>query len=573
MNRSSRLLLQQAALSISRVSTSGRAQSLARSAAAKRSARILSFWLPLPCLFAAVLLSHATLLRLPYFWDEGGYYVPAALDLFRTASLIPHSTVTNAHPPLPMILMAGWWHLFGFHVIATRVLACLVAAFALLAVFDLTRKLLGTSAATVTTLLTAIYPVWFAQSSLAHADIFAAAFTLWGLAEYFSASLASSVRPSHYYRVAILFCFGALAKETAIGTPFVLGALETWLFFRERDRTHAKWMTSLITPVLPLVAWYAYHQHKTGFIFGNPEFLRYNATANLDAHRILLCVYHRVIHLTLHMNMFVAVTCAIAAILMPTIPSRSALPRKVLIALAVVLVGNTLEFSVLGGALLTRYLLPMYPLVLLICVAEWQRHLRQWVWLASLTGAAFVAGIFINPPYAFAPEDNLTYRDMIIVHQEAIAILQARYPEATVLTAWPAAAEIQRPELGYTLKPFKFVALENFSLPQIQKAASDPGAYDTALLFSTKWAPPRNTLNLSRGNEPADAKYFDFHLDLRPREAAALLHGEVVWQASRGGEWAAILHFPRIVDAGLTKIAANPSAQRLDSETRMFKRP
>jgi len=196
----------------------------------------------------------------------------------------------------------------------------------------------------------------------------------------------------------------------------------------------------------------------------------------------------------------------------------------------------------------------MYPLVLLLCVAEWQRHLRQWGWLAGLTAAAFLAGIFINPPYAFAPEDNLTYRNMIVLHQQAIAILQAQYPEATVLTAWPAAAEISRPDLGYTKKPFKFVALENFSLPQIEKAATDPGAYDTALLFSTKWAPPQNALSLSRGNEPADAKYFDFHLDVRPREAAALLHGEVVWQASRGGEWAALLRFPRIVDARLSPL-------------------
>ena len=33
--------------------------------------------------------------------------------------------------------------------------------------------------------LTALYPVWFAQSTLAHADIFAAVFTLWALSFYF----------------------------------------------------------------------------------------------------------------------------------------------------------------------------------------------------------------------------------------------------------------------------------------------------------------------------------------------------------------------------------------------------
>ena len=450
-----------------------------------------------------------------------------------------------------MVLMAGWWKIFGFHIIATRILACLVASFGLLAVFRLARTVTDSPAvAAVTTALTAFYPIWFAQSSLAHADIFAAAFTLWGIAGYFT---GHSNQPQHpYLPAALLFSLAALAKETAIVTPLALAAFEGVLFVRNSPRKkHAKWIVSLSAPVLPLAAWYAYHRHKTGFTFGNPEFLRYNATANLDAHRIVLCLYHRIVHLTLHMNMWVAMVCTLAVLFMPTMQNRRSLPRPTLIPFAVILAANTVEFSILGGALLTRYLLPMYPLILLVCVTEWERRLRHWGWLAALTAVAFLVAIFINPPYAFAPEDNLTYRDMIVLHQRAITILEARYPEATVLTAWPAAAEISRPDLGYTARPFKYVALENFSLPQIQKAAADPGAYDTALLFSTKWAPPQDALSLSRGNEPADARYFDFHHDLRPEEAAALLQGEVVWQASRRGEWAAILRFPRIVNAAL----------------------
>ena len=31
-------------------------------------------------LFAALILLHLPLLRLPYFWDEAGYYIPAAWD-------------------------------------------------------------------------------------------------------------------------------------------------------------------------------------------------------------------------------------------------------------------------------------------------------------------------------------------------------------------------------------------------------------------------------------------------------------------------------------------------------------
>ena len=57
-------------------------------------------------LLAVLLLAaHAPLLRLPYFWDEAGYYIPAARDLL-TGSLIPHSTPSNAHPPLVLAWIA-----------------------------------------------------------------------------------------------------------------------------------------------------------------------------------------------------------------------------------------------------------------------------------------------------------------------------------------------------------------------------------------------------------------------------------------------------------------------------------
>jgi 4-amino-4-deoxy-L-arabinose transferase-like glycosyltransferase len=524
-------------------------------------------WQLYPVFFAAVYLSHLTLLRLPYFWDEGGYYIPAAWDFFRTGTLIPVTTATNAHPPLPSILLAGWWRLSGFVPSGTRTFICMVTAAALLAVFRLARNLLGTRAAVATTLLTAIYPIWYAQSTLAHADIFAAAFMLWGLSFYLEPVHLAVAGEQHVNSArwfarqpkifaAILFSLAALSKETAIVTPAALAVWEAFLLVRDRAvaarvSVHAGWLGALLAPILPLTAWYAYHFHRTGFVFGNPEYLRYNATANLDAHRIALCLYHRLLHLTMHMNLFVPVLCALAAsLLLPAIRTRARLARPVLNVIAVILIANWIAFSVLGGALLTRYLLPMYPLILLVAVAEWQRRVRDWGWIAAVSGAAFLAGIWINPPYAFAPEDNLTYRDMIVLHQRAVALIGERWPQATVLTAWPAFSELERPELGYTKSPINAVAIQNFSREQMEdaarmeQAAAGLGEYDTALLFSTKWAPPPGRVNLARHNAPADARYFDFHEDVLPAEAAAILHGDVVWQASIRGEWVAVLRIP-----------------------------
>ncbi|HET6220419.1 MAG TPA: glycosyltransferase family 39 protein, partial [Acidobacteriaceae bacterium] len=125
------------------------------------------------------------MLHLPYYWDEAGYYIPAAYDLFRTGALIPYSTLSNAHPPLPSLYLALWWKISGFSPLTTRLAELIVASFALLGVYRLAQRVTGqTSVAAATTLLTALYPVWFAQSTLAHADLFAAALTLWGLVFY-----------------------------------------------------------------------------------------------------------------------------------------------------------------------------------------------------------------------------------------------------------------------------------------------------------------------------------------------------------------------------------------------------
>jgi len=508
-----------------------------------------------PLFFVAIYLSHYRLLHLPYFWDEAGYYIPAAWDFFRTGTLIPQTTVSNAHPPLPSILLAAWWHLSGYVVSGTRTLICMISAAALLGVFKLARNLTTTAVAAVTVILTAIYPIWFAQSTLAHADIFSAAFTLWGLAFY----LDRDAPTRNAFLAALMFSLAALSKETAIVTPAALTLWEIILLLRNRSQAlaqspHLKWLFALLTPVLPLIAWYAYHYRKTGFVFGNPEFLRYNATANLDAYRIALCLWHRLLHLTTHMNMFVPVVCAIAVLFIPiSSDAPPTIPRPQLKAIAVVLFANWIAFSILGGALLTRYLLPMYPLIMVLCAATWHRHLRQWWTLAALSTAAFLAGIWINPPYAFAPEDNLTYRDMIVLHQRAVHFIDRTYPQSTVLTAWPATSELSRPELGYTNHPVKTVSIQNFAMDEIQKAAADPGSYDVALVFSTKWEPPANRINLGRQNESADTKYFDFHRDLSPDEVAALLHGDIVWQDRRKGEWAAVIHFPRIVEAAFVQ--------------------
>ena len=543
---------------------------------AEKAARAIPVWVVLPAIFVAVVAAHAALLRLPYYWDEAGYYIPAAYDFFRTGSLIPYSTISNAHPPLPSLYLAVWWKVFHFAPLVTRTAMCVVAAVVLTAVWRLALITTGKAqVAAATVLLTGIYPVFFAQSSLAHADLFAAAGTLWALAFFLE---------ERVWLAAVCFSLAVLSKETAIVTPL---ALAVWESFRIPTSAKAgqKWGTrdswrgriqkvaALAAAVVPLAGWYAYHWRKTGFVFGNAEYVRYNATETLTPVRVLLALAHRTMHVTAHMNLFVPVAAALACLLLPAVKDdptsangwqmwgtrrdrgtqsagdssqlRARIGFEQQAVIYVTIAANVLFFSVLGGALLTRYLLPLYPLVLLLCVSTFRRRLKEWTGLVALSAAAFVAGLFVNPPYRFAPEDNLEYATVIHLHQAAIGQIVAQMPGATVLTAWPATDELGKPELGYVKRPVAVVAIENFSAEQITKAARRPEDYSAALVFSTKYDPPRLWLNLGRRNEELDTRYFDFHRDLPPGMIARALGGRVVWRAERKGQWAAVLRFAR----------------------------
>jgi len=200
---------------------------------------------------------------------------------------------------------------------------------------------------------------------------------------------------------------------------------------------------------------------------------------------------------------------------------------------------------VLGGALLTRYLLPLYPLLLLLCVSTFYRRVPYWWGLVLLSAAAFVIGLFVNPPYKFAPEDNLNYADVIRLHQQAIRQIVTRFPGSTILTAWPATDELTKPELGYVRKPLPIVSIANFSLPEIQKAAAATQDFSVGFAFSTKYDPPRLWIDLGSRNEALDTRFFDFHRDLAPAAIAHLLDGRIVWREDRQGQWAAVMHFNR----------------------------
>ena len=162
----------------------------------------------------------------------------------------------------------------------------------------------------------------------------------------------------------------------------------------------------------------------------------------------------------------------------------------------------------------------------------------------------FVAGLFINPPYTFAQEDNLAYADYVRLHQNADSYVENKYPHSRVLTAWTATDELSKPFLGYVSKPVSITSIEDFSLPQIQRAQQEPETYDVALLFNTKYVPQKR-MWMPLFWRRAQEQYFGLHSDLPLEAAAQMLGGTVVFKEQRGGQWIAVLVFDRARNAQL----------------------
>jgi hypothetical protein len=511
-------------------------------------------------IFVAIFLLHIPLLQLPYFWDEAGYYVPAARDLLLTGSLIPHTTVSNAHPPLIMAWVALWWKCAGYAPLVTRSAMLVVAAFSLLGVFRLAECVANTEVAIASTVCTALYPVFFSQSSLAQVDLAAAGLTFWALCAYLEDRPVATV---------IWFSLAALAKETAILAPMALAA---WGLVRicvphrfayagtaapstgsgqaagcpvERGSTAARRTFPLLIPLVPLALWYAYHYARTGYVFGNPEFFRYNVASTLNPLRFLLALALRLWQVFGYMHLWLLTIGMLLAMLLPPVQDegierpRIAIPLQIIFL--VVVAAYVVVMALIGGAVLARYMLTAVPLVIIVAVSTLRRRLRYWPVAIAVVGCAFIAGWFWNPPYGFSPEDNLAYRDYIVLHQDGERFLEARYPMSHALTAWPASDELRTPWLGYVTRPVQVVRIEDFSLDEVLSAAEFRQNFEVALAFSTKYDPPHPLLARWKYWENIKRRFFGFHRDLPPAAIAQILGGRIVFAEERKGQWIAVI--------------------------------
>jgi hypothetical protein len=435
---------------------------------AGRGAAKTNWWFVAGCVLI-VFLAHTPLFALPYFWDELGQFVPAALDVLHDGAWIPHSTVPNAHPPGVMAYLATAWRIFGYSIPATRAAMLVLASGAVVATFLLSNRLIGAAGfvSLIPALLLVIDPLFYMQAMMAQLDMPAMLFTL----------LALILFLQDRHAAAALACAAlVLSKETGALLPLLFAAA----LLCER-RTRFAWY--YLAPFGALGLWFFALWRGTGQLFGDAGFTHYNLEYALNPVRASLSLIRRVYYLCIADFRWAGFLAILFAWRRSTIYSGRAW-RIIWIFVA----AHTLMVSVLGGAELERYLLPVIPLLYIAMGAAWTTLGPIWRTASMATVAAgLLVGLFVNPPFPFPFENNLAMVDFVRLHRGAAQFLEQAYPSETIHTAWPLTAALRNPAFGYVDR--KMSAAETSDLRYSTLAALDPKAVHVLVLYSRTWEP------------------------------------------------------------------------------------
>ncbi len=493
---------------------------ISRDVAPGRRIRPTSYLFFLLGFAVVVFLGHSPFLGLPYFWDELGQFVPAALDILHDGALVPHSAVPNVHPPGVMLWLALFWKIAGYSIPVTRVAMLLLATagmlFSFLLAIQLARGLEG-APAFFALLLLLVDPLVYAQSMMAQLDMPAMVFTVAGLLCFLEGR----------HRWAGLVCTAlVLAKETGILLPLICAAA---LLLRRGQERQAIWYAA---PFVVLAAWLALLWRTTGHLFGDPGFAHYNIAYSLQPVHALGSLIRRIYFLGFADFRWVGTIALILGWKRGVFRGPGWRVTGIFCAAHILLV------SLLGGAELERYLLPVMPLIYSAIAASWVGLPRYWRNASAMVmSLGLLFGMFVNPPYPFPYENNLAMMDFVELHHSAAGFLEQLYADQPIYTAWPLTAALRQPEYGYVKHGLKTV--ETSDLHGSTLSRLDPNKVDVLVIYSRTWDPPWGVLRFAPVRDFLSRHYdYEPEMDAEQVRDKLGLHEVIRW--TRHGQWIAI---------------------------------
>jgi hypothetical protein len=379
----------------------------------------------------------------------------------------------------------------------------------------------------------------------------------------------------HPWRFALASTGAVLSKETAVVLLPVAWIFSWWQHRRATSSLARSWWVAYLVPLVVLVAWTGFYHRATGFWTGNREYLHYNLYSTLNPVRVLLTLLRRLYETFVGGFNWLLTASALAGIcwarrnkvgagpseVAPTPgeesnrqakaaaagasedslrnrPGPSALHRLFFLG-SWLTVAYLAMLSLIGGAVLPRYLLPVFPpLVLIAVILIWRLPRPAARSVTVFAAGCFIGAWFLNPPYPFPFEDNLAYADFIRLHQQAAQLLEAQPGNRRILTAWPASDELARPFLGYVRQPLNVVALQGFGRHEFQNVS--PESFDCLYLYSRRWEPANNWLRRFPWLQRLQERYFQDQPQIPEQELAVRYHLRLLASFERRRQWVRI---------------------------------
>jgi hypothetical protein len=248
---------------------------------------------------------------------------------------------------------------------------------------------------------------------------------------------------------------------------------------------------------------------STGYWLGNPGFAYYNITYALHPARIAMSFVRHIYYL-----FFAEFRWVGTLVLLFTIRRAKGFRKdawQVVIAVAAV---HVMLVTVLGGAELERYLLPVLPFFY-IAVAIALTCVRRPVRIAVTIGLpiGLLVNLFWNPPYPFPYENNYAMVDFVRLQQLAAAFVERNLPNHTIATAWPYTAALKSPDYGFVEHKLKVVETNDFHVSSIR--ALPAKSYDILITYTRTWAPKRGVIAI-----PVVRRFLTRFYDFEPEISA-----------------------------------------------------
>jgi hypothetical protein len=253
--------------------------------------------------------------------------------------------------------------------------------------------------------------------------------------------------------------------------------LAVWLIV-ERRRRDALWF---LLPFAALAVWLVVLYRATGNPLGSTGFADYNLLFPLHPVRVAIALARRCFAIFIE-NFHWIGWIAVALAWRRTRIYRSR-PWRIAATLGV---AQVLAVTLLGGATLERYLLPVLPLMYVAFAAAWSAMPSRGTRIGQF---ALIAGLLVclfwNPPYPYPYENNLAMVDFVRLQQSAADFVERHFPGQRITTAWPLTIELRRPACGYVRRHMDVQELAGFRPADLKSLR--PESVGVFVLFSKDW--------------------------------------------------------------------------------------